>query len=234
MKGARILITILLALVGTVAFAEKPSIGVADFTNDTSAGWWYGGAGRELSGMLTNELASTEKFRLVERSKLAPVLEEQDLAASGRVSKSSAAKIGKLTGAKYLVMGTVSSYTENVAGGGGGVSFGGVHLGGKKQEAYIAVDLRVVDTTTGEVVHTRTVEGRSESHGINVGLYRGGFGGNLAKHENTPAGKAIRACLVEISDYLGCVMVDKDSCVDEYKAKETQRREKTKKSIKIE
>jgi len=234
MKSARILVAVVLALTGTVAFAAKPTIGVADFTNDTAAGWWYGGAGRDLAGMLTNELSSTEKFRIVERSKLGPVLEEQDLAASGRVSKSSAAKIGKLTGAQYLVMGTVSAYQENTAGTGGGLSFRGIHVGGKKQDAYIAVDLRVVDTTTGEVVYTRTVEGRSESSGVNVGVYRGGFGGNLAKHENTPAGKAIRACLVEISDYLGCVMVDKDSCIDEYKAKETQRREKTKKAIKIE
>ena len=213
---------------------DRPSIGVADFSNDTSAGWWYGGAGRDLSGMLTNELASTEKFRIVERSKLEHVLAEQDLAASGRVAKSSAAKIGKLTGAKYLVMGTVTAYEEKTQGGGGGISFGGISLGGKKDDAYIAVDVRVVDTTTGEIVHTRTVEAKATSYGMHGSGYVGGLSGGLGKYENTPAGKAIRACLVEISDYLGCVMVDKDSCVDEYKAKETKRRENTKKSIKIE
>jgi curli biogenesis system outer membrane secretion channel CsgG len=58
--------------------------------------------------------------------------------------------------------------------------------------------------------------------------------GGLGKYEKTPTGKAIRACLMEITDYLGCVMVDKDSCVEDYKAKETTRRENTKKSIKIE
>ena len=222
-------------VVATVAFAaEKPSIGVAEFRNETSAGWWSGGVGNELSGMLTNELAATEKFRIVERAKLGPVLEEQDLGASGRVSKSSAAKIGRLTGAKYLVMGTVSAYEEKTSGGGGGLSFGGISVGGRKDEAYIAVDVRVVDTTTGEVEHTRTVEARSTSYGIHGGVYRGGFGGNLGKYENTPAGKAIRACLVEISDYLSCVMVDQDSCLQEFKAKETKRRETTKKSIKIE
>ena len=213
--------------------SDKPSIGVADFSNDSAAGWWYGGAGRDLSGMLANELASTEKFRIVERSKLEPVLAEQDLAAAGRVSKSSAAKIGKLTGAKYLVMGTVSAYQENASGGGGGLNFHGFSVGGKKNDAYIAVDLRVVDTTTGEVDFTRTVEARSTSYGIHGSGYVGGLSGGLAKYENTPAGKAIRACLIEISDYLGCVMVDKDSCVDSYKAKEGARREKTKKAIKL-
>jgi curli biogenesis system outer membrane secretion channel CsgG len=219
---------------GVLNAAEKPSIGVADFKNDTSAAWWYGGAGHDLAGMLSNELSATEKFRMVERAKLGAVLEEQDLAASGRVSKSSAAKVGKLTGAKYLVMGTVTAYEQKTQGGGGGISFGGISLGGKKDDAYIAVDVRVVDTTTGEIAYTRSIEARSGSYGMNVGLYRGGLGGNLSKYENTPAGKAIRACLVEISEYLSCAMVDQDNCLAEYKAKDSSRREKTKKAIKLE
>src|SRR5512140_3715698 len=230
-----LLIVLVAVLIPAGAFASgKPSIGVAEFTNDTSAAWWYGGAGRDLRGMLTNELSSSVKFKIVERSKLDSVLREQDLGDSGRVSQSSAAKIGKLTGAKYLVIGNVSSYDEKSRGGGGGVSFRGISLGGKKDDAYIAIDVRVVDTTTGEVEFTRTIEARASSYGIGGGVYRGGFGGNLAKYENTPAGKAIRACLMEISDYLGCVMVDQDDCMDEYNAKENSRKEKTKKSIKLE
>ena len=212
---------------------EKPRIGVAEFRNDTSAAWWYGGAGNDLSSMLTNELATSEKFRVVERSKLEHVLSEQDLGASGRVSKGSAAKVGKLTGAQYLVMGTVSAYEENTAGGGGGLNFHGFSVGGHKQDAYMAVDLRVVDTTTGEVAFTRTVEARASSYGMHGAGYVGGLSGGLGKYEKTPAGKAIRACLMEISDYLGCVMVVKDSCVDDYKAKEAKRRDKTKSSIKL-
>jgi len=233
MKKCLVAVAVLLCA-GVLTAADKPSIGVADFKNDTSAAWWYGGAGHDLAGMLSNELSATEKFRMVERAKLGPVLEEQDLASSGRVSKSSAAKVGKLTGAKYLVMGTVSAYEEKTSGGGGGLSFGGISVGGKKSDAYIAVDIRVVDTTTGEIAYTRSIEARSGSYGVGVGLYRGGLGGNLSKYENTPAGKAIRACLVEASEYLSCVMVDQDNCMAEYKAKDQQRRDKTKKAIKLE
>ncbi|HEY2093625.1 MAG TPA: CsgG/HfaB family protein [Thermoanaerobaculia bacterium] len=222
------------ALVYASEKSGKPSVGVAEFTNETSAGWWYGGVGNDLAGMLTNELASTEKFRMVERAKLSHVLEEQDLGASGRVSERTAAKVGKLTGAKYLVMGNVSAYEEHSSGGGGGLSFHGIGIGGKKEDAYIAIDVRVVDTTTGEVEYTRTVEAKSTNYGIGASVYRGGVGGNFGKYENTPAGKAIRACLVEISDYLSCVMVDKDDCMNEYAAKEKARRDKTKKAIKIE
>lgn len=222
-----------MALAGVAQAAKKPVLAVAEFRNDTSAGWWYGGVGRDLAGMLTNELASTEKFKMVERDKLSAVLGEQDLAASGRVSKKTGAKIGKMTGAQYLVMATVTAFEEKTGGGGGGVGFRGVRVGGKKDEAYLAVDLRVVDTTSGEVEFTRTVEARSGGYGLNLGLYRGGFSGNLNKHQNTPVGKAIRAMVMEISEYLGCVMVDKGGCEQEYAAKEKSRREKTKKAIKL-
>ena len=40
------------------------------------------------------------------------------------------AKIGKLTGAQYLVTGTVTAYEEETSSTGGGISFGGVSLGG--------------------------------------------------------------------------------------------------------
>jgi len=234
----RMMLICLIVVPGALVYASdksgKPSVGVAEFTNETSAGWWYGGVGNDLASMLTNELASTEKFRMVERAKLSHVLNEQDLGASGRVSEKSAAKVGKLTGAKYLVMGNVSAYDEHSSGGGGGLSFHGIGVGGKKEDAYVAIDVRVVDTTTGEVEYTRTIEARSTNYGMGVSVYRGGVGGNFGKYENTPAGKAIRACLVEISDYLSCVMVDKDDCMNEYAAKEKARRDKTKKAIKIE
>lgn len=220
--------------VGVSAWAEKPVMGVAEFRNNArGVYWWSGGVGWDLSDMLTNELAATESFRMVERSKLEHVLREQDLADYGRVAKGTGAKIGQLTGAKYLVLGTVTAFESGTAKTGGGVSFRGVRLGGKKGEAYIAVDLRVVDTTSGEIKHVRSVEARSSSKGINVGLYRGGFGGNLAKEKKTPAGKAIRAVVVEISDYLDCVMVQKDGCEAEFKAKEKRRRSKLKDSVKL-
>lgn len=235
MRTARILFIAATLVCATMAFgSDKPSVGVAEFTNETRASWWYTGVGNDLAGMLTNELASTEKFKMVERAKLGKVLEEQDLAEAGRISKKTGAKIGKLTGAQYLVYATVSAFEENTAGTGGGIGFRGISLGGKKEEAYLAVDLRVVDTTTGEVEFTRTVEGRATSYGVSGGLSRGGFSGGLGKYEKTPTGKAIRGAIIEISDYLSCAMVDKDSCMDAYKAKEKARRDKSKSTLKIE
>lgn len=216
-----------------LAAGERPAVGVAEFKNESAAGWWRGGVGWELSGMLSNELASTNDFRVLERAKLEKVLEEQNLAASGRVRAGTGGKMGQVTGADYLVFGTVTAYEENTSSTGGGLSFHGISLGGKSFEAYLAVDVRVVNSSTGEVDFSRTVEGRSSGGGVSIGVYRGGFGGDLAHEQNTPAGKAIRAALVEITDYLDCVMVKKDSCVAEYNAKEQRRRNSDKNAIKL-
>jgi curli biogenesis system outer membrane secretion channel CsgG len=63
-------------------------------------------------------------------------LSEQDLAASGRVRSGTGARIGQLTGADYLVMGTVTAYEEDVQSTGGGLSFRGISVGGKSEKAY--------------------------------------------------------------------------------------------------
>lgn len=228
-SGALAGIALLLSAMG--ASAETPVIGVAEFKNESGAAWWRGGVGWELSGMLSNELVATRAFRVVERTKLESVLEEQNLMASGRAAPSAAAQFGKVTGAQYLIMGTVTSYEEETASTGGGISFGGVSLGGNSEKAYIAVDIRVVNSTTGEIDFVRTIEGTSKGGGMSIGLYRGGFGGQLESQNKTPAGKAIRAALVEATDYLECVMVKKNRCVSDYDAKDDRRRDKTRSSI---
>ncbi len=236
-KSYQIFVGVLLGLAfqagALAAGGGRPSVGVVEFKNETSAGWWTSTVGSELSGMLSNELASTNSFRVVERKKLESVLEEQNLAASGRVAPGQGAKIGKLTGAEYLIMGTVTSYQENTSSTGGGLSFKGISLGGKKSEAYVAIDVRVVNATTGDIDFTRTIEGRSSGGGMSVGVYRGGFGGALGHEENTPTGKAIRAALVEISEYLECVMVKRDGCEAGYQQKEQKRRDGDKKALKL-
>jgi len=235
-RGISLLAGVACLLAVTSAWAAdtgKPRMAVIRFTNHTSAGWWYTSAGDDLADMLTNELAALNKFSMIERKELQSVLGEQDLALDGRVEKSTAAKAGKLKGAQYLVTGQVSAYEENTKGTGGGIAVKGIGVGGSKKEAYIAIDVRVVNTTTGEIAQTRTVEATSSSKSIGVGVAKGGVAGGFSKMEKTPAGQAIRACIMEAAEYLQCVMVDKGGCEQEYAAKDAKRREKTKSKVKI-
>ncbi|MDA8078319.1 MAG: CsgG/HfaB family protein [Nitrospiraceae bacterium] len=231
-----VVVLLTVALAAQVFASEKPRLGVLRFTNDTNAGWWKASVGRDLQDMLISELASTKAFRVLERKEIDAVLGEQDLGASGRVDKATKAKIGKIKGAQYLVAATVSAYEENTSGTGGGIGIAGFSIGGKKEKAYIAVDLKVIDTTTGEIYDARTVEANSASSALNLGGHVGVFSGGLSQYSKTPTGKAIRACIIEISEYLKCSMVKgkDDSCMEEYAAKESKRRENTKKSIELE
>lgn len=232
---------ILLLMMAILSFAnsglaqEKPRMGVLRFTNHTSAGWWSGSVGSDLQDMLISELASMKSFTVLERKEIDAVLGEQDLGASGRIDGATRAKIGKLKGAQYLVAATVSAYQEDTKGGDAGVTIKGISVGGKKDNAYIAVDLKVIDTTTGEIVDARTIEAEAASGGLRAGISRSQFSGGLGGYEKTPAGKAIRACIMEIAEYLECSLVKgrDHKCMQEYDAKEGRRREKTKKSIKF-
>ena len=233
----KLLIVGAMALLGVVmtgtasARGGKPVVAVAEFINESGAAWWRGGVGWELSGMLSNELAATGDFTVVERSKIEAVLAEQNMAASGRIAPGTGARMGKLTGADYLIAGTVTAYEEDAASTGGGISVRGISLGGNQSKAYLAVDLRVINSTTGEIEFVRTIEGTAKSGGMSIGISRGGFGGALSQQKNTPAGKAIRAALVEITDYLGCAMVEQGGCMAEYDAKEQRRRDKTREPL---
>jgi len=230
----RILMTAAAMLTATQALANEPVLGVAEFKNESGAAWWGGGVGWDLSGMLANELASIGAFRVVERSNLESVLNEQDLGASGRVRPDTAARMGQLTGAEYIVLGTVTAYDEETRSTGGGISFRGIGIGGRKTEAYLAVDLRVVDASTGEIAYARTIEGRAGGGGINLSAFRSGFGGNLSNYEDTPTGEAIRAALMEITDYLECEMVIQSrQCRAKYEEREDTRRERTRSRLRF-
>lgn len=221
-----------MALVGIARAEEKPRMAVMRFTNNTNAGWWHSGTGSELSDMLTSELSSTKKFRLVERREIEKVVNELRFGESGLVDTSTRVKLGKIKGAQYLVMATVSSFEEGTESKGSGVHFMGIGVGGSSAKAYIAVDLKVVDVETSEVIDTRTIEATSEATSQSISGSFMGIGGNADKTQKTPVGKAIRACIINIADYLTCSMVDKSSeCMAEYSAKDKKRRDKTKSSI---
>jgi len=139
------------------AKGDKIRLGVLRFTNNTSAGWWSSSVANELSDMLASELVSTKAFSVLERKEIDAVLGEQDLSSSDRVSSKTKVKMKKLKGAQYLIAGTVSAYEEDVSGKKGGIAFKGLSLGGGKNKAYIAVDMKVIDTETGEIVDARTI-----------------------------------------------------------------------------
>jgi len=234
MCNVALALLVCLSVGGAASAAEKPRVAVMRFTNNTNAGWWNSSVGSELSDMLISELSSTEKFRVLERREVEKVVSELRFGESGLVDPSTKSKLGKIKGAQYLVMATVSAYEGGTESKGGGISVFGIGLGAGSSKAYIAVDLKVVDVESSEVVHTRTIEATSESTHHNLSGGFAGVGVNLGKQSKTPVGKAIRACIINIADYLSCSMVDRtQECLSQFSAKDQRRREKTKSSISL-
>jgi len=67
-----------------------------------------------LDSQMIDRVNATRKFDVVGRSDLNDVIKEQDLGASGNVDAKTAAKAGKLAGAKYLLVATVDDFQDYV------------------------------------------------------------------------------------------------------------------------
>jgi len=207
----------------------KPVLGVLKFQDESGAMPLQGGVGRVLTNIIGTELAARDAFTVVERRKLAAVLEEQDLAQSGRLKPGEGARIGQLTGAQYLVMGTITAFEDNETTQVSGGMFRRSKVENVSGGAYLAVDLRVVDTTSGEVAFARTVEGRTAGYRTDITDDHSG----LAMMEKPGEARAVRAAALEIIDYLECAMVRKDSCIEKFAEADRRRQETTKQAIKV-
>ena len=103
----RLLVLCLLALCLSPAIAsaaDPPTVAVLYFD--------YTGKNQELevlrkglAQMLISDLSGSSAIRVVERERLEDILAELKLQASAKIDPQSAAKMGKLLGARYLVLG---------------------------------------------------------------------------------------------------------------------------------
>jgi curli biogenesis system outer membrane secretion channel CsgG len=188
----------------------KARIAVARFKDKTGKGWYTSRIGDGMADQLVTALFNTNRFIVLERQTLGDVLSEQDLGASGRIRKDTAAPIGEIEGAELLVVGAVTEFEGAASGAGGGIGgfgkgiLGGI-MGGYKK-AHMAIDLRVIDTRTSRIVAATSVEG--EATDVNLGGLVAGWGGSgalaggLGGWKNTPTEKALRICIKEAVEFV--------------------------------
>lgn len=75
----------------------------------------YDGVRKGIQDLLITSLASNAKYRIVDRSHLDQVLQEQNLARDGRVDAQTAVRVGKILGAQYAVTGALMSNGRGTA-----------------------------------------------------------------------------------------------------------------------
>jgi len=114
----------------------RPGIAVLPFSNGGSYGQAkedYDALQRGIAGMLISELARNPAARIVEREQIQQLIGEQNLGAQGRVDSATVARIGKITGARYMVMGTFVDFYGD-----------------------FRIDVRLVNSETSEIVKTES------------------------------------------------------------------------------
>src|SRR5881394_1860193 len=135
-------VTTVLSLVPVLLAAQqrgqdtRPGIAVLPFNNGGSYGQGkedFDALERGIAGMMISELSQNPAARMVERQEIQRLVDEQNLGAQGRVDPQTASKIGKLVGARYMVMGTFVDFYGD-----------------------FRVDVRLINTETSEVVKTES------------------------------------------------------------------------------
>ncbi|MBD3368327.1 MAG: hypothetical protein GF405_09200 [Candidatus Eisenbacteria bacterium] len=187
----------------------RKMIAVVEFEDksDRSRWRWSGpNPGTGMSDMLVTALVQSEEFMVIEREQLNHVLAEQDLGQSGRVTEQTAPAIGKLLGVAAIVYGTVSEfgYLESDTGGSVTGSFG---LGVSKTTARVAADVRMIDTTTGEIILAETADSEKSQRGLKVATQDFSFD-HSGKFDETLVGKATREAIDDIVESITETMED--------------------------
>ena len=103
-----------------------------------------------LDSQLIDRINATRKFDVVGRSDLNDVIKEQDLGASGNVDAKTAAKAGKLTGAKYLLVATVDDYQDYIEK----ATFEGTGRTATKRVFRLSIMGKIYDSSTGKLLES--------------------------------------------------------------------------------
>jgi len=167
--------------------SSRPTVAVLDLDFGSVQQWWSGNwdIGKGVADLLVDELVNDGSFRVIERKRLDAILAEQNFSNSERADPDAAsvAKIGKALGVKYLIVGSITKFgTENKntgvnAGAFGGGKFGLGKVGTSKGKATVAVTVRMVDTSTGEIMISAKGQAESSRSGMLLGGAGGGYAG---------------------------------------------------------
>jgi curli biogenesis system outer membrane secretion channel CsgG len=188
---------------------SKASTAVAKFEWKTGYDYHHGEP-TGLRDMMSTVLVQSKRFRVLERQEFNSIKDEIGLSEEGYTEKQTAKKRGKVKGADLLIVAAITGWDPGTSGTSGGIGIGGWRglggiLGGIKKSS-MAMDIRIIDTETSEVLAATRVEG--EATDFNLGGFGGGIigtvglAGGLSTYSKTPMEKAIRVCIYEAVKYI--------------------------------
>jgi curli biogenesis system outer membrane secretion channel CsgG len=190
----------------------KKRVAVMNLEDKTGHGSWNIGSG--MADMLTTALVKSGKYIVIERQQLEKIMQEQSLGMTGAVTAQSAAQVGKLLGVELMVTGSVNEFgqKESSMGGGlggrlgGGMMGGGIsHLGVNTKTARAGLDIRLVNTTTGEIIAAEGISEEESAKGLDISSSEFDFS-NDTRFDETLAGKATRKAVNKVVELINSNM----------------------------
>lgn len=191
----------------------KARLAVGEFTDKTATGGGQTGwaalygvtfarIGDGMRDMLTTALFNSNRFIVLEREQLGTVMAEQDLAQSNRIKKGTEAPIGEIYGADLIITAAITEFQGTAKGAQGSTRILGVQVGGGLKKGHIAIDLRIIDAKTSQIVAATSVEGDAKSFAVGGSTNIGSIPLSLGGISNTPIEKAIRVCIQKAVEYI--------------------------------
>jgi curli biogenesis system outer membrane secretion channel CsgG len=206
----------------TPAQGRKKRVAVFDFdyaTVQTASAAAFGAnvdVGRGIADLTVKYLVQDGTYSVIERKAMDKILTEQNFSNSDRANPTSAAKLGKILGVDAIIVGSVTQFgndTKDTKVGGYGGNWGGLGVGGighKKSKAIVAVDARIVNIDTAEIMGVAS--GKGESSRESTSLLGGGSnwhgfgGGNVdfgsSDFQQTILGEAVNSAVKQMSGEL--------------------------------
>jgi curli biogenesis system outer membrane secretion channel CsgG len=173
--------------------------------------------GKGIRAMLVKRMADANNVVIVERAKMDTLVKEQDMNAGNRVKQGSGARVGRISGADGLLAGDIVIFGRDdkktkVRGGGVfGGAIGAIASSTNQDKAVVAIDYRLIDAETSEVIATGEARGESIRKGNALGAIGGvlgkGVGGvevdmTSSNFAETIIGEATQDCVNKLADIL--------------------------------
>lgn len=177
------------------------SITVSKFENQS--GWHgYWDLGDAWGTVLTDMLNQTGKFIVLGETDMRYAsLDEQDFASLGRTAGGNKAPAtGQMTPAQLLVKGAITHVEHDTGSAGGGIRIKGFKIGGGGGKGEVNATIYIVDSTTGQVVASKSVVGTHKRQSMNVGYATGSWGAAFGGDKKDNVGLAVEdACAAAVT-----------------------------------
>lgn len=152
------------------------------------------------SGVLLSNLARSGRYRVIEREKLAALMEEQELGETGIIDANSATDLGKILGVDAVVLSAITrvQYRKSL--------LFGIIAWVRKKRVEVDIESRIVSIETGEVLATTSLtETAFDRKGYFLGFMQAG-----GKHDQSHLeAMAIEHAMIRCADQLALNAVQK-------------------------